>query len=428
MVVVREDGQVKVVPRARRLAREPAENPNAAQDLRGVSSATLLLVALLPVALLPRTATAKTRFIPLPMYTTVPNEGSTYGVMPVFMEVDDDGEVVRSITAPSLSWNQSAGVTGTFRHYKYFSAVRSAQLIASASTTLNRNLWLQYDDVPRVTGDMTYDFVIHIRQNIFYRFFGFGPDTTQAGESSYTRLTAISGGRVGYNFAHHFNIGALLDINGDHLKVHTVGSLPATQVLYPTAPGIDGAVVLREGLSLRYDTRPVGDYSENGFASEIVAAMAEGITGSSSFFRVTWQTRALVQETEWLQGGARLYWTQIFGGDGDVPFYHQASLGGDALLRGFNEDRFIDRGAWEIDLEQRFRFLETHLFNVIADWRIDPFVTIGQVYGVDSALSHVRVAGGIGLRAFIKPNILGRVDLAYGGEGIKAYVVLGYPY
>jgi len=28
----------------------------------------------------------------------------------------------------------------------------------------------------------------------------------------------------------------------------------------------------------------------------------------------------------------------------------------------------------------------------------------------------------------VKPNVLGRVDVAYAGEGLNAYVVLGYPY
>jgi len=372
------------------------------------------------------TAAAKMRYIPLPMYTTVPNEGSTYGVIPVFMQVSDDEDFVQSITAPSVSWNKFAGVTGTFRHYRYFNPFRSAQVIASASTTLNRNLWLQYDDVPRVTGEMTYDFIIHVRQNIFYRFFGFGPDTQQSGESSYTRLTAIGGGRVGYNFAHHWNAGVGMDVTGDRLLLHTVGSLPATQVLYPTTPGLDGDALLRQTLSLRYDTRPLGDYSENGFASEISATLAEGLHNSPTFGLLIWQTRYLWQQLEYLQGGARVYWSQIVGGGNSVPFYQQSSLGGDTLLRGFQQDRFIDRGAWEIDIEERFRFLETHFLGAYVDWRVDPFITAGQVSNIAPSFSNVRVAGGIGLRAFVKPNVLGRIDIALGGEGIKAYVVLGY--
>jgi hypothetical protein len=40
----------------------------------------------------------------------------------------------------------------------------------------------------------------------------------------------------------------------------------------------------------------------------------------------------------------------------------------------------------------------------------------------------VRVAGGLGFRAWVRPNVLGRVDVAYATDGIKAYVMLGYPY
>ena len=111
-----------------------------------------------------------------------------------------------------------------------------------------------------------------------------------------------------------------------------------------------------------------------------------------------------------------------------MPFYDQASLGGEVLFRGFQEDRFIDMGAWEVEAEQRFKLFQTHIFGVVADWRIDPFVAAGQVYGQTAPWEHVRVAGGAGLRMLIHPDILGRVDLAYGGEGLRAYVVLGYPY
>jgi hypothetical protein len=66
---------------------------------------------------------------------------------------------------------------------------------------------------------------------------------------------------------------------------------------------------------------------------------------------------------------------------------------------------------------------------VTADWRLDPFVGLGQVFGAtDRALSHPRVAAGVGFRALVRPNVLGRVDVATGGEGWKVYVEIGYPY
>src|SRR4051812_11011075 len=64
---------------------------------------------------------ARTQIIPLPLFATLPNEGNTYGVMPVFLRVNAEGQTT-SITAPSVSWNRSAGVNTTFRYYDVASA------------------------------------------------------------------------------------------------------------------------------------------------------------------------------------------------------------------------------------------------------------------------------------------------------------------
>ena len=70
-----------------------------------------------------------------------------------------------------------------------------------------------------------------------------------------------------------------------------------------------------------------------------------------------------------------------------------------------------------------------HWFGVTTDWRIDPFAAAGRVFGqIARPFSNVRLAAGVGFRAFVRPSVLARVDLAWAGEGVKAYVNLGYPY
>jgi len=372
-------------------------------------------------------AAAKTRFFPLPMYTTVPNEGSTYGAMPVFMVADDDDpDKVKSITAPSVSWNSSAGVTGTYRYYRYFELFRSWHLLLSASTTINRSLWFTYDDARRTPRALTLNILVRVRRNLFYRYWGLGPNTTPEGESSYTRLFAIASARVGWNLTSNLNLGAYGEARGDRPERHALEGLPATQDLYPDAPGLDGSALVRAGLTVRYDTRLQGDYAPAGFAAELSGDVGHGITGVGWIGQFTGTARVLVPEFSFLQGAARFYWMQVVGND--VPFYDRASLGGEVLFRGFPENRFIDMGAWEVEVEQRVKLFQTHFFGVVADWRIDPFVAAGQVYGQTAPWEHVRVGAGAGLRMFIHPDILGRVDLAYAGEGLRAYVVLGYPY
>lgn len=371
---------------------------------------------------------AHLKFFPVPMYTTVPTEGSTYGLMPVVLGVNEAG-VVRIIGAPSVSWNSAAGVNGTLRFYYYPSPVRALSVIAAASTHVNRTLWVTYTDLPVEMGRATLETDAMIRRNIFFRFFGLGPDSMEENQSSYTRTTALATARWGWNFPYHLNLGARGTIRHDNPIRNPIFGLPATQDLFPTAPGINGAGVVAGELSLRFDTRPVAEYSRAGLAAELRAGYDDGLSAFDQFFQITGQVRGLIEENPDVQGAARFYWTREFGGGDNVPFYYQAILGGDSLLRGFPDDRFIDRGAWELEIEQRIHLFDTHMFGVSTAWRVDPFLAIGQVYGPWSDIvSHVRLSGGAGLRAWVRPNVLGRVDVAYAGEGINAYVVLGYPY
>ena len=329
-------------------------------------------------------AAAKTRFFPLPMYTTVPNEGSTYGAMPVFMVADDnDPDKVQSITAPSVSWNSSAGVTGTYRYYRYLELFRSWHLLLSASTTINRSVWFTYDDDRRTPGTLTLNILVRVRRNLFYRYSG-RPQHDARGESSYTRLFAIGSARVGWNLTSDLNLGAYGEVRGDSPERHAIEGLPATQDVYPDAPGLGGAALVRAGLNVRYDTRAQGDYSPVGFAAELSGDVGHGITGVGWIRPVHGTARVLVPEFSSCRG--RRGSTGCRSSANDVPFYDQASLGGEVLFRGFPENRFIDMGAWQVEAEQRFKLFQTHFFGVVADWRIDPFVAAGQVYGQTRAL------------------------------------------
>ena len=368
-----------------------------------------------------------TEFFPLPLYATSPAEGSTYGALPVFMRVDDTGRTT-SITAPSASWNSAAKVTVTFRFYSFPKFARWWNVIAAYSTHVNRSVRLEYHDVPGDPGRFTFEAQSLARRNLFYRFFGFGPDTVHADQSSYTREFGLLSTRVGLNVVRHFNVGVRGGLRVDRAQTRAIFGLPPTQVRYPGTPGLDGAALGTAELSLRYDTRELGDYDVRGLASELHAARDVGFDGGVSQWRTTWQTRVLVPEKSWLGGAAHFYWTDTYGGQ-NVPFYYRSALGGDTLFRGFTDDRFIDRGAWQAEVEQRIRLFSTHWFRVNADWRMDPFVAAGQVYpNYASIVSHVRPVVGVGLRAFVHPNVLGRVDVAYSSDGFTAYVLLGYPF
>ena len=131
------------------------------------------------------------RFFPLPMYTTVPNEGSTYrrhaGLHGPGRRRPGSGQVHHG-AQPQLE--QLGRRHGTVRYYRYFEPLHSSHLLCRRAPTINRSLWFTYDDDRRTPHALTLNVLVRVRRNLFYRYFGLGPDTLASGESSYTRLYA----------------------------------------------------------------------------------------------------------------------------------------------------------------------------------------------------------------------------------------------
>jgi hypothetical protein len=369
----------------------------------------------------------ETRFVPLPIYSTLPNEGGTFGFMPVFLRICDANQRTESIIAPSVSWNDVIHLTGTLRWFHYPSDDQTLTFIASASTRINSNILLQWRDLPRQPGAFTTEAELRWQRSAFYRFFGLGPDTPDNAETSYTRIRAYATARRGLNLTSHWNAGAALLLGTDRVQDLGVPGLPLSPRVFPDAPGMGGSSVLAQTVDIRFDSRPNREFSDRGFFAELGAGVVEGLSRSPTYLLGRARFRALVPETGFVDGAARLDWNTV--SSSRVPFYLQSTLGGAYLLRGFTEDRFIDRSAWTLELEQRIRVLQTHIYGVTADWRIDPFIAVGQVYGaLDQFFSHPRVTGGVGFRAWVHPNVVGRIDVATGGDGWKVYVEIGYPY
>jgi hypothetical protein len=392
----------------------------------GATVAALALVLATPAAAECRSRLAN-QLIPLPVYSTLPNEGSTWGVLPVLLRVCPEDQRTESIIAPSLSWNSVIQYTGTFRLYHYPSDVTSLTVIVSVSTRTNYNNLLIWQRLPTVPGESTDELFLRAQRTVFQRFFGLGPDTPASAESSYTSLRFIGNARRGLNIAEHLNLGVTLGLERDSVESIGVPGLPLTPQVFPEAPGIRGATLATQGLDIRYDDRTGGDYAERGFRIDLGGALVEGLSGSPTFLRARLQARAVLRETPLVAGAARFLWSAV--SSGRAPFYQQGSLGGSLLLRGFTESRFVDRQAWTFELEQRIRLLQTHIFGVVTDWRVDPFIATGQVFGpFGDVLSRPQLAAGAGFRALVHPNVLGRIDVAYAGEGVKVYVELGYPY
>jgi hypothetical protein len=390
------------------------------------------LIAMLAFAsLCSARAETTSKLIPIPVYATLPNEGSTWGFMPVYLFVDKETERTQAIMAPDVTWNQVIGTTGTFRYFAYPSDITGWTVVLSGSTRTNWGGKLEYEHSPVLVGEWTDHVLFRFGRNIFYRFFGIGPDTPEDAQSSHTRLMEDLTYRRGMNLLPHFNVGARVRLTQNQIQAIGVSGFPLSTNAFPNTPGMSSpGAISEEQFDLYYDTRKSKDYSTEGFYAGLLTGPAQGITaGTPRFWDTTVEAKELFTESDRFQAGARVYVHYV--NSPQVPFYYQTSLGGSYLMRGFIEDRYIDQGGWTAEFEQRIQLCQTHIYGVTADWRIDPFVAVGQVFGDDSGpFTNVRVVEGLGFRAWVRPNVLGRVDVAYGGvaEGLNTYVELGYPF
>lgn len=373
-------------------------------------------------------ARTTTKLIPLPVYATLPNEGSTYGFMPVFLMVENASERTQSILAPSVSWNRIIQYTTTFRWYFYPTPNDSIHFIPSLSSNVNRNLTLEYQHFHTEPGELTHETNLHFRRSLFYRFFGLGPYTEARAEASYTRLGGDVLERVGINLAHNLNLGLGLEFKRDLAERIKVDFLPLAHDRFANVVGLNEPIsTLYEFVTLRFDDRRNREYSDDGFFAELKTGVIQDLSQNRLYSTVSAEAKELMPQSDRFIGSLRGYFSYV--GGSQIPFNTQNSLGGSFLLRGFTENRFTAKGAWEVELEERIALLKTRIMGVTAHWRIDPFIAVGQVFEhAHEMLAKVRPAAGLGFRAFVAPNVLGRIDTAIAGEGLKIYVELGYPF
>ena len=178
-------------------------------------------------------------------------------------------------------------------------------------------------------------------------------------------LFAIASARVGWNVIRNLNLARLGELRGDRPERHTIEGLPATQDVYPDAPGLDGAALRPRGAGAPLRHARARRLHADRLRDRAVGEPGPGHRrGRRRSARSPGRRACWCRSSKFLQGAARVLLAQRHRRR-DVPFYDQASLGGELLFRGFQEDRFIDMGAWEVEAEQRITLFQTHIFGVV---------------------------------------------------------------
>jgi outer membrane protein assembly factor BamA len=369
--------------------------------------------------------------VPLPVIAYSPNEGASWGALAAFL-LHNEKDEVSSLLAPQVNYNRYFGVSTSLYGAFYPSPVQSWEFNISKSTHVNEDYELRYVDRSLFGGEAELLSFLSIFTDGSARFFGFGPDSLQANETNFGDRESGVILSLAYRIA-----GDLRLVVGDRFRrvdivQGAVSSVPfiADKFSATEVPGIDGFTVHAPKLGLIYSTldRPVMP-SAGLYAEASVEKSAEDFGSSVSFFHYQAEIKGFApSESERWITVFRIAYNSTPGSD--VPFLERSSLGGETTLRGYGRNRFIDSTSLLLNLEERFRVIRWQVFNVMTDWEVAPFVDYGGVMGSlgSARRDDFKINPGVGFRAVVRPNIVGRVDIGFGNEGAAVFVGLGYPF
>ena len=369
--------------------------------------------------------------IPLPVIASSPNEGITVGVLSAFLLHDKDDNA-STLVAPQVNYNKNFGVSSTLYAAFYPSPDRSWETNLSKSTIINQDYEFKLRDKTLLDKKLELNLFAFAFSDGSARFFGFEAKTPRQRESNYTDTELGFNFSAGYDIGRHFQLILGERYRDVAIEPGAVTSIPYIKNRFKehSVPGINGFVAHAQRISLVYSTLDsISSPTFGGFAKVTVENSSKVLGGAADYRHYEGELKGYIPlDNERYISVFRLVYNQTLGSS--VPFLEQSILGGENTLRGYGRNRFIDNSYFLLNLEERIRLFRWEIFNVKADWELAPFIDFGAVMSrLDrSSGRQFEFNPGIGVRAVVRPNIIGRVDLGIGHDGPAIFVGLGYPF
>ncbi|WP_277058949.1 BamA/TamA family outer membrane protein [Trichlorobacter lovleyi] len=374
--------------------------------------------------------------VPLPVIASSPNEGITAGALSAFL-IHDTRDEIYSLLAPQLNYNQNFGFTGTLYGSVNPSPEQNIEFNLSQSQKKNFDYEARIRDISLMNGNLELKGFLGWFADGSSRFFGFHARTPGEQETNYTNR------EITYNLSATWFLGRHYYLElGHRFRSVSIGQGAITSVPFITekfakqdVPGVEGFTTHAPRISLiysTYDSKTLPTYG--GYARITFEPTIKLLGGAEDYRHYEVEVKGYLphdQERRFISV-FRLMYNQTLGDtdNSKVPFLEQSILGGENTLRGYGKNRFIDNSFLLLNLEERIRLFRWEIFNVTADWEVAPFIDLGAVMeSFDKASSrNFEFNPGVGFRATVRPNIVGRVDIGVGKDGPAVYVGLGYPF
>src|SRR5215467_7866771 len=177
--------------------------PKGSVRVRAVRRVFLLLSLVATLSAV--TARASITVVPLPEILTDPNEGNTFGFLPVVLLVDPNGRLA-NIIADDIRYNK---ITGWFPAFRLLGYPKEDQRYL---ITLRKSEKIDEDFVGEYERDGVLDGAMDVLVNLTYfrdsrlRFFGFGNETPDSGETNYSQYNFSTLLRVAYRPIQNFEV------------------------------------------------------------------------------------------------------------------------------------------------------------------------------------------------------------------------------
>lgn len=373
-------------------------------------------------------AWAEKTYVPLPIFTTDPNEGQTYGALLAIIDAQEGA--FRSLLVPYATINPTLGFGASVHYERFFDHHTRFEVDLSQSTKNQAFYRLRYTDPevfdPRVLffGWAKYD------NDRTARFFGIGATSREQDESNFTLREWSGEFTFGWRFRPHLVASLTERLRQVSIRPGAVRSLPFLKDTFRDIPGENGAFVWAHRLALTFDTRDAVETPTRGRFGQLYVEVAEEALGSdASFVRY-----GLEGKLWWPHWGDRLVMALrglVERVDGsDLPFFELSALGGDDTLRGFGENRFLDEGRFVVSAEERIKVYQLHYGDVRTDIELAIFAEAGRVFRNfgDLGSGKVQAVWGGGIRFVAAQQIVAKIDVGIGSEGAAIFTGLDYPF
>jgi hypothetical protein len=369
--------------------------------------------------------------IPLPVIKTDPNEGVSLGALSAFL-LHNKNDEIGTMIVPQVNYNRNFGVTTRVFGAFYPEPGRRWDISLSKSAHVNEDYTLKFRDSTwldrrlELTGEVT------AFTDGSARFFGFQSQSSSRNETNYADEEKGFTFSVAYRILPHVQV-----MVGDRFRQVDIGrgavtALPSLQDRFSavTVPGIDGFTAHAQRVGVTFSTLDDPNLPTRGFYGTGIFELTTKALGSTENYRhyMLELKGFLPLEDARYVTAVRTAYNQTL--NPDVPFLERSILGGKNTLRGHGENRFIDSSYLLLNVEERIRLFRYRLFNVNTDWEVAPFIDLGAVAKdlLDITARNFVVNPGIGFRAVVRPNVVGRVDVGFGKEGPAVFATLGYPF